>query len=65
MHSTLQGYTIRGLKMMNVTKEHAERHYADLSAKPFFAGEPSFALCRALFLKPPPAGVWICGARRQ
>jgi nucleoside-diphosphate kinase len=31
-----KGYTLRGLKFMNVTKEHAERHYADLSSKPFF-----------------------------
>lgn len=33
-----KGYTLRGLKFMNVSKEHAERHYADLSSKPFFAG---------------------------
>lgn len=29
---------------MNVTKEHAERHYADLSSKPFFAGEEASAV---------------------
>jgi nucleoside-diphosphate kinase len=33
-----KGYTLRGLKFMNVTKEHAERHYSDLSSKPFFSG---------------------------
>jgi len=31
-----KGYIVRGLKMMNVPKELAERHYADLSSKPFF-----------------------------
>lgn len=34
----LQGYTLRGLKLMNVSKQLAESHYADLSSKPFFAG---------------------------
>ncbi|RMZ55617.1 hypothetical protein APUTEX25_000200, partial [Auxenochlorella protothecoides] len=33
-----KGYTLRGLKFLNVSKEHAERHYADLSSKPFFGG---------------------------
>jgi Nucleoside diphosphate kinase len=28
-----KGFTLRGLKMINVTKEHAENHYADLSSK--------------------------------
>jgi nucleoside diphosphate kinase len=32
----MQGYTLRGLKFMNVTKAHAEAHYADLASKPFF-----------------------------
>ena len=31
-----KGYTLRGLKFLNVTKELAEAHYADLSSKPFF-----------------------------
>ncbi|KAK2077652.1 Nucleoside diphosphate kinase 1 [Prototheca wickerhamii] len=31
-----KGYTLRGLKFLNVPKELAERHYADLSSKPFF-----------------------------
>jgi nucleoside-diphosphate kinase len=39
----LQGYTLRGLKFLNVSKELAERHYSDLSSKPFFGGRPSFA----------------------
>jgi len=34
----MQGFTLRGLKFMNVTKQHAETHYADLSSKPFFGG---------------------------
>ncbi|KAI7844367.1 hypothetical protein COHA_002165 [Chlorella ohadii] len=33
-----KGFTLRGLKFMNVTKQHAETHYADLSSKPFFGG---------------------------
>merc|ERR1711907_533715 len=33
-----RGFILRGLKMMNVEKAHAEAHYADLSSKPFFAG---------------------------
>lgn len=33
-----KGYTLRGLKMMNVSKQHAETHYSDLSSKPFFGG---------------------------
>lgn len=31
-----KGYILRGLKFMNVSKELAEQHYADLSSKPFF-----------------------------
>jgi len=31
-----KGYILRGLKFMNVPKDLAERHYADLSSKPFF-----------------------------
>ena len=34
--NSTQGYTLRGLKFLNVPKELAERHYADLSSKPFF-----------------------------
>lgn len=33
---SLQGYTLRGLKFMNVDQAQAEKHYADLSKKPFF-----------------------------
>ena len=28
-----KGFALRGLKMQNVSKEHAEKHYADLSSK--------------------------------
>ena len=35
-----QGYTLRGLKLMNVSKQLAETHYSDLSSKPFFGGAP-------------------------
>ena len=37
-----KGFTLRAMKMMNVSKEHAEKHYADLSAKPFFGGLVSY-----------------------
>src|SRR6202035_6018709 len=33
-----RGYTIVGLKMMQVTQEQAKRHYAEHDGKPFFAG---------------------------
>jgi nucleoside-diphosphate kinase len=32
-----RGFTLKGLKMLTVEKAHAEKHYADLSSKPFFA----------------------------
>ena len=31
-----KGFFLRGMKMMSVEKAHAEKHYADLSSKPFF-----------------------------
>lgn len=33
-----RGYTILGLKLMQVTHEQATRHYAEHDGKPFFAG---------------------------
>lgn len=33
-----RGYTLKGLKLMNVERAQAEKHYADLSSKPFFPG---------------------------
>ena len=36
--AALSGYTIVGLKLMQVTKEQAQRHYAEHEGKPFFAG---------------------------
>ncbi|HEX3467115.1 MAG TPA: nucleoside-diphosphate kinase [Candidatus Elarobacter sp.] len=33
-----RGYTILGLKLMQVSKEQAKRHYAEHEGKPFFAG---------------------------
>ncbi|HEY4442548.1 MAG TPA: nucleoside-diphosphate kinase [Candidatus Elarobacter sp.] len=33
-----RGYTILGLKLMQVTTEQAKRHYAEHDGKPFFAG---------------------------
>jgi len=37
-----KGFKLVGLKMMNVSKEHAEKHYADLSHKPFFGSLVSY-----------------------
>ena len=37
-----KGFTLRAMKMMNVSKEHAEKHYADLSSKPFFGSLVSY-----------------------
>jgi len=31
-----KGFKLVGLKLMNVSEEHAKKHYADLSSKPFF-----------------------------
>ena len=33
-----RGFYLKAMKMQMVTKEHGEKHYADLSSKPFFAG---------------------------
>eukprot|EP00850_Spirogloea_muscicola_P021063 SM000235S08102 [mRNA] locus=s235:18894:20335:- [translate_table: standard] len=32
-----KGFTLRGLKLISVERGFAERHYADLSSKPFFS----------------------------
>ncbi|KAK9757749.1 hypothetical protein RND81_01G183800 [Saponaria officinalis] len=33
-----KGFSLKGLKFMNVERTFAETHYADLSSKPFFTG---------------------------
>ncbi|KAI4302837.1 hypothetical protein MLD38_038538 [Melastoma candidum] len=33
-----KGFSLKGLKLISVDRGFAERHYADLSAKPFFNG---------------------------
>ncbi|XAR71838.1 Nucleoside-diphosphate kinase [Bertholletia excelsa] len=33
-----KGFSLKGMKLMNVDRPFAEQHYADLSAKPFFSG---------------------------
>ncbi|KAL3516831.1 hypothetical protein ACH5RR_023733 [Cinchona calisaya] len=33
-----KGFTLKGLKLITVDRPFAEKHYADLSAKPFFTG---------------------------
>merc|ERR1712093_758054 len=33
-----RGFKLVAMKMVHASKEHLEKHYADLSSKPFFAG---------------------------
>ncbi|PWA81076.1 nucleoside diphosphate kinase [Artemisia annua] len=33
-----KGFSLKGLKLLNVDQAFAEKHYADLSSKPFFNG---------------------------
>nr|AHB08879.1 nucleoside diphosphate kinase [Suaeda glauca] len=33
-----KGFLLKGLKLLTVERAFAEKHYADLSAKPFFSG---------------------------
>ncbi|MCE7766879.1 nucleoside-diphosphate kinase, partial [Pseudomonas putida] len=33
-----KGFSLKGLKLITVDRAFAEKHYADLSAKPFFSG---------------------------
>lgn len=33
-----RGYKLVALKLVTPSKEHLEKHYEDLSSKPFFAG---------------------------
>ncbi len=35
-----KGYKLCGLKQLTVDRAQAEKHYSDLSSKPFFGGEP-------------------------
>ncbi|MBW0518099.1 hypothetical protein O181_057814 [Austropuccinia psidii MF-1] len=37
-----RGYKIVALKLVHASKEHVEKHYADLKGKPFFAGLTAF-----------------------
>ena len=41
------------MKLMSVTREHAEKHYADLKDKPFFGGLCEYSAC------PPPKAKWL------
>merc|ERR1712178_680747 len=41
-----RGFTLRGLKMLNVEKSLAEKHYEALSSKPFFGGVVEY-ICSA------------------
>lgn len=40
-----KGYYLRGLKLLNVEKAHAEEHYVDLKSKPFYPGLVEY-ICR-------------------
>ena len=35
---TIDSYKLVAIKLMTASKEHLEKHYADLSDKPFFKG---------------------------
>jgi len=48
-----RGFKLVGLKLMTVTWDHAEKHYHDLSAWPFFSG-----LCDFICSGPVLAMVW-------
>jgi len=48
-----KGYQLVALKFIQVSKEHAEKHYADLSSKPFYRG-----LCDYISSGPVVAMVW-------
>ncbi|KAG0145810.1 hypothetical protein CROQUDRAFT_63492 [Cronartium quercuum f. sp. fusiforme G11] len=37
-----RGYKIAALKLLHPSKEHCEKHYADLKGKPFFSGLTTF-----------------------
>jgi nucleoside-diphosphate kinase len=38
-----RGYKLVAIKMVSASKEHLEKHYADLAGKPFFPGLVSCA----------------------
>jgi hypothetical protein len=44
--------THAAMKLMSVTREHAEKHYADLKDKPFFGGLCEYSAC-------PAQGKWL------
>ena len=48
-----RGFKLVGLKMLSVTRDHAEKHYDDLKERPFFAG-----LCDFICSGPVVAMVW-------
>ena len=48
-----KGFKLVALKMMTPSKEHLEKHYADLSTKPFFPG-----LVKYMMMGPVVAMVW-------
>merc|ERR1711916_11541 len=61
---TQKGYKLVGLKMVSPTRQMAEKHYADLSSKPFFGG-----LCDYFSSGPIVCMIWegedaILGGRR-
>jgi nucleoside diphosphate kinase len=64
-----RGYTLKGLKLMNVERALAEKHYADLSSKPFFGGLVDY-ICSGpvvAMVSSAAAAILLCGEvwRRQ
>jgi nucleoside-diphosphate kinase len=55
-----RGYTLKGLKLMNVERALAEKHYADLSSKPFFAGLVDYICSGPVVAMVSRQGWWIC-----
>ncbi|KAG6542255.1 hypothetical protein Mapa_016383 [Marchantia paleacea] len=43
-----KGFTLRAMKLMNVEQAFAEKHYEDLSSKPFFSGLVSYIVSGAV-----------------
>ncbi|RZC76261.1 hypothetical protein C5167_000365, partial [Papaver somniferum] len=41
-----KGFSLKGLKLISVERAFAEKHYEDLSSKPFFKGKSVVSTCR-------------------
>ncbi|MFS7985500.1 putative nucleoside-diphosphate kinase [Helianthus anomalus] len=45
-----KGFTLKGLKLLIVDKALAEKHYVDLSSKPFFNGLVNYIISRPVVM---------------